>query len=92
MLIMFQHSQATLQLFMDYGMKVMDKALRRQPAQVQALLKRLQTVTRFLQQVCCHSKVGASLTLGFFCFVFFCAVLLKYNKHFSRKEKFNQKS
>ncbi|XP_019844495.2 Fanconi anemia group D2 protein isoform X2 [Bactrocera dorsalis] len=45
-----------LKLFLQHGLRVIDNLLREEPARVSEFLKNLQTVTRFLHNLCCHSK------------------------------------
>ncbi|XP_054081207.1 Fanconi anemia group D2 protein homolog isoform X3 [Zeugodacus cucurbitae] len=45
-----------LKLFLQHGLRVLDQFFRDEPGRVSEFLKNLQTVTRFLHNLCCHSK------------------------------------
>ncbi|GFY79169.1 fanconi anemia group D2 protein [Trichonephila inaurata madagascariensis] len=56
-------SREILQTFLRYGMPLMDKLFVERKEEVICLMKILQVSTRYLQHVCCHSKVLKDVTL-----------------------------
>ncbi|XP_014088001.2 Fanconi anemia group D2 protein homolog [Bactrocera oleae] len=54
--IFLKSAHVYLKLFLQHGLRVLDHLLRDDPARVSEFLKNLQTVTRFLHNLCCHSK------------------------------------
>ncbi|KAK6628104.1 hypothetical protein RUM44_010586 [Polyplax serrata] len=54
---LLKNSQCIIQLFFSTGMPVIEGAFRVNSVDVLKLLKSLQTVTRFLHSICCHSKI-----------------------------------
>ncbi|GFU37970.1 fanconi anemia group D2 protein [Nephila pilipes] len=56
-------SREILQTFLRYGMPLMDKLFVNSKEDVICLMKILQVSTRYLQHVCCHSKVLKDVTL-----------------------------
>ncbi|XP_039954173.1 Fanconi anemia group D2 protein [Bactrocera neohumeralis] len=54
--IFLKSAHVYLKLFLQHGLRVIDNLLRDEPARVSEFLKNLQTVTRFLHNLCCHSK------------------------------------
>ncbi|KAF8781779.1 Fanconi anemia group D2 protein like [Argiope bruennichi] len=56
-------SREILQTFLRYGMPLMDKLFVDSKEEVICLMKILQVSTRYLQHVCCHSKVLKDVSL-----------------------------
>ncbi|XP_015929151.1 Fanconi anemia group D2 protein [Parasteatoda tepidariorum] len=56
-------SREILQTFLRYGMPLMDKLFVNKKEEVICLMKTLQASTRYLQHVCCHSKVLKDVSL-----------------------------
>ncbi|CAL4083670.1 unnamed protein product, partial [Meganyctiphanes norvegica] len=57
------YSRIFLELFLRLGMPIMDRCLRQHNSEVQTLMKNLQGSTRFIQNVCIHSKVSKDTSL-----------------------------
>lgn len=58
-----KYSRGFLELFLRLGMPVMDRSLRTHKDEVLTLLKNLQGSTRFIQNICIHSKVTKDTSL-----------------------------
>ncbi|KAG8193754.1 hypothetical protein JTE90_005051 [Oedothorax gibbosus] len=56
-------SREILQTYLKYGMPLMDKLFKDNKDDVICLMKILQVSTRYLQHVCCHSKVLKDVSL-----------------------------
>ncbi|KAM7362212.1 fancd2 [Cochliomyia hominivorax] len=54
--IFLKHSHLYLKLVLQHGLTVFEKYLRQNPERVCELIKTMQTTTRFLHHLCCHSK------------------------------------
>ncbi|XP_022209594.2 Fanconi anemia group D2 protein homolog [Drosophila obscura] len=54
--LFLKHSQLFLKLFLQRGMSVLETIVRRDPDRLTKFLQELQKVTRFLHQLCCHSR------------------------------------
>ncbi|XP_017471044.1 PREDICTED: Fanconi anemia group D2 protein isoform X2 [Rhagoletis zephyria] len=51
-----KYSHQFLKLLLQHGLEAINQTLRDDPGRVSEFLKSLQTVTRFLHNICCHSK------------------------------------
>ncbi|XP_053945249.1 Fanconi anemia group D2 protein homolog [Anastrepha ludens] len=54
--LFMKHAHVYLKLLLQHGLEVINQTLREDPGRVSEFLKSLQTVTRFLHNICCHSK------------------------------------
>ncbi|KAH8294661.1 hypothetical protein KR018_001006 [Drosophila ironensis] len=54
--LFLKHSQLFLKLLLQHGMSVLESIVRDDPERLTNFLHELQKVTRFLHQLCCHSK------------------------------------
>ncbi|XP_065371634.1 Fanconi anemia group D2 protein homolog [Calliphora vicina] len=54
--IFLKHSHLYLKLVLQHGLIVFEQYLRQNPERVCELIKTMQTTTRFLHHLCCHSK------------------------------------
>ncbi|XP_037821987.1 Fanconi anemia group D2 protein [Lucilia sericata] len=54
--IFLKHSHLYLKLVLQHGLNVFEHYLRQNPERVCELIKTMQTTTRFLHHLCCHSK------------------------------------
>ncbi|GIY37177.1 fanconi anemia group D2 protein [Caerostris darwini] len=61
--VCLKSSREILQTFLKYGMPLMDKLFVENKEEIICLMKILQVSTRYLQHVCCHSKVLKDVTL-----------------------------
>ncbi|KAH8382936.1 hypothetical protein KR009_005875 [Drosophila setifemur] len=54
--LFLKHSQLFLKLLLQHGMSALESIVRDDPERLTNFLRELQKVTRFLHQLCCHSK------------------------------------
>ncbi|XP_067618049.1 Fanconi anemia group D2 protein homolog isoform X2 [Eurosta solidaginis] len=54
--LFLKYAHIYLKMLLQHGLQVVDQKLRNDPERVSEFLKNLQTVTRFLHNLCCHSK------------------------------------
>ncbi|KAH8292041.1 hypothetical protein KR054_003960 [Drosophila jambulina] len=54
--LFLKHSQIFLKLLLQQGMSALESIVRQDPERLTKFLHELQKVTRFLHQLCCHSK------------------------------------
>lgn len=53
----FQNTHAYIKLFLQHGISSIELNLQRKADDVMKFLRSLQDATRFLNSLCCHSKV-----------------------------------
>ncbi|XP_004536027.1 Fanconi anemia group D2 protein [Ceratitis capitata] len=54
--IFLKSAHEYIKLILQHGLRVVDQLLRNEPGRCSEFLKSLQTITRFLHTLCCHSK------------------------------------
>lgn len=59
----FKKSNAILKLFLNQGIPILEIMLKAKPDDVVDIFKTIQSTTRFLHHLCCHSKLTKDTTL-----------------------------
>ncbi|XP_030369940.1 Fanconi anemia group D2 protein isoform X2 [Scaptodrosophila lebanonensis] len=61
--LFLRHAQLFLKLLLKRGLSVLESTLRENAERIGSFLRNLQTITRFLHQLCCHSKYIKNTTV-----------------------------
>ncbi|GAB0092727.1 Fanconi anemia group D2 protein [Sergentomyia squamirostris] len=57
-LVYMKNANTILKTFLQHGIPLIQECLKKRQGQCMAIIKELQDTTRFLNSLCCHSKIG----------------------------------